>query len=87
MTGDYLRLNDLEAKWGRAWRIWRGRRADDTGDERTGGWIATRIDPAAGPYPTVMTDTPDQLDEALVEQLDMAARGVRQLDPAEMGPE
>ncbi|MCO6005640.1 hypothetical protein NE236_11670 [Actinoallomurus purpureus] len=87
MTAEEMDLVKLQVRWGGGWRIWRGRRYCDVGDERTGDWIATRIDAAAGVWPTVMRATPEALDEALHQQLAMVARGVTQPRISEAGPE
>ena len=84
---DAERLSDLQQKWSRHWQIWRGRRSDDIGDERTGSWIASRINPAAGPEPTVARDSAAALNEALVRQADKARRGAAQYTISEAGPE
>jgi hypothetical protein len=81
------RLTDLRAKWGRHWRIWRARTDRDIGDERTGDFMASRLDPAAGPDPTVMEPTAERLNDALQRQADKAASGVWPLTVSEAGPE
>lgn len=86
-TGDGAQLIELQTKWAWGWKIWRGRRSPDVGDERTGDWIATRIDAAAGVWPTVIWATAERLDEALQEQLAMVARGVTPPRVSEAGPE
>lgn len=80
-------LQDLQAKWGRGWKIWRGRRAGDIGDERTGDWIASRMEDGAGVDPTVIKSTPGELNEALQQQLAYVAEGRKPTTIAEMGPE
>jgi hypothetical protein len=84
MDVQFLRLQE---KWGHGWRIWRGRRYCDVGEERTGDWVATLLDARAGVWPTVMRATAEQLDEALYEQLAMVARGVTQPRLSDAGPE
>ncbi|MEV5711256.1 hypothetical protein [Actinoallomurus sp. NPDC052274] len=87
VSDETKQLGDLQAKWGRSWRIWRGRRTSDIDDERTGAWIASRINPTAGPDPTVMRDTPSDLNEALHMQLMLIDQGRKPLTVSEMGPE
>ncbi|WP_433184462.1 hypothetical protein [Actinoallomurus sp. CA-150999] len=86
-AGDEAQLIELRTKWSWGWKLWRGRRYCDVGDERTGDWIATRLDSGAGVWPTVMRATAERLDEALQEQLAMVAGGVAQPQVSEAGPE
>ena len=56
-------LDDLRERW-RGWRVWRS--TNYLG--QPGDWCATRLDPAAGPDPTVICDTAADLTAALAEQ-------------------
>jgi hypothetical protein len=70
-------LAQLREKWEPAWRIWRARLLRDADGRRTGDYVASRMDDAARAEPTVMMPTAAELDAALTEQQDRAARGMR----------
>lgn len=73
-------LINVRERWSGAWRIWRARRSGDVGDERTGDFVASRIDPKAGVERTVIRSTPSLLDEALRQQRAAVAEGRKPLD-------
>jgi hypothetical protein len=52
------------------YHVWRADR-----DGEPGSWMATRLDEAAGTVATLMEPTAEALRAALVEQLQIAARG------------
>lgn len=74
-----LQLRDLRERWRGSWRIWRGRRTGEFGDKRTGDYVASRLDPAAGVEPTVIRSTPEALDEALQAQREAVMDGRTQM--------
>lgn len=60
----------LREKWEPAWRVWRARRLDG---RRTGDYVASRMEDAAGVDPTIIEPTAAGLDAALTEQAERAA--------------
>jgi hypothetical protein len=68
-TDERAVLEALQADWPR-WNIWRALR-----DGVPRSWMASRLDPAAGPDATLMEPTPDLLRAALTDQARRAARG------------
>lgn len=65
-------LAEMQTRWPN-WRLWRSRRADIPHD-----WMATRLNPNAGPTPTLMEPTPHDLEKALKDQAARAAAGEKQ---------
>jgi hypothetical protein len=68
-------LINMREKWSGAWRIWRARRVGDVGDERSGDYVASRLDPDAGAYPTVMDRSLTALDVLLQVQAEAVQTG------------
>jgi hypothetical protein len=69
-------LRALQEAWAPAWHVWRARRTSDPPGIRRGDFVASRMDDAAGPHPTVMQPTAGQMDTALREQRELAASGM-----------
>jgi hypothetical protein len=63
-------LTLLRDKWAPGWIVWRARRLDG---ERTGDFVASRMDHSAGIDPTVIEPTAAGLDAALIRQRERAA--------------
>jgi hypothetical protein len=70
--GDDVELINMREKWSGAWHIWRARRAGDVGDERSGDYVASRMDPDAGADRTVMDPSLTGLDVLLTVQAETA---------------
>lgn len=73
--GDDAELINMREKWSGAWRIWRARRSEDVGDERSGDYVASRMDPDAGVDRTVMDPSLTRLDVLLEVQAEAAQTG------------
>lgn len=76
LGSDAAVMAELQARWPK-WSIWRARKRvkvfvdgveQDDLTEVPGDWVASRLDPSAGPERTVMRTTPGALDEALEQQ-------------------
>lgn len=65
---DDAELINMREKWSGAWRIWRARRTGDVGDERSGDYVASRMNPRAGADRTVMGGSLAALDGLLEGQ-------------------
>lgn len=68
-------LINMREKWSGAWRIWRARRAGDVCDERSGDYVASRMDPDAGVDRTVMDPSLTALDMLLQVQAEAVQTG------------
>lgn len=77
---DDIDLRYLRMKWAGLWSIWRSRRFDDLGDQRTGDYYASRLDDSAGVWPTLASATPFLLDHALEQQRAAVENGEKPLD-------
>lgn len=73
--GDDAELINMREKWSGAWRIWRARRVGDVGDERSGDYVASRMDPDAGVDRTVMDASLTRLDVLLKVQAEAVQTG------------
>ncbi|GAB3990666.1 hypothetical protein GCM10029978_119360 [Actinoallomurus acanthiterrae] len=73
--GHDTELIDMREKWSGAWRIWRARRAGDVGDERSGEYVASRMEPDAGVDQTVMNPSLADLDALLEAQAEAVQTG------------
>jgi hypothetical protein len=68
-------LINMREKWSGAWRVWRARRAGDVGDQRSGDYVASRVDPGAGVDRTVMDPSLTDLDVLLQVQAEAVQTG------------
>ena len=68
-------LINMREKWSGAWRIWRARRAGDVGDQRSGDYVASRVDAGAGVDRTVMDPSLPDLDVLLQVQAEAVQTG------------
>jgi hypothetical protein len=68
-------LINMREKWSGAWRIWRARRTGDVADERSGDYVASRMDPNAGADRTVMDPSLTALDVLLQVQAQAVQTG------------
>jgi hypothetical protein len=71
---DPTAIDALREKWGEDWHIWRARSYRDTGDERTGDFMATRLNRPRGAFATLMCDSPAKLDLAIDQQMAKTTR-------------
>jgi hypothetical protein len=72
---DDAELINMREKWSGAWRIWRARRVRDVGEERSGDYVASRMDPDAGADRTVMDRSLTALDVLLQIQAEAVRTG------------
>ncbi|MEV5751713.1 hypothetical protein AB0L00_28165 [Actinoallomurus sp. NPDC052308] len=74
---DDAELINMREKWSGGWRIWRARRAGDVGEERSGEYVASRMEADAGVDQTVVNASLARLDVLLGAQAEAAQAGRR----------